>query len=475
MPINPMMWYGDEIIFPDLPDGTRVLKPPEPLPVLRDAAAKVREALEDPIDHEPLSKLVDARSRVTIAFDDCAYPIPPMRKPDARELIIGVLLEELYKLGVEKNNITLLCANGLHRKWTRRELSTILGKRIVSEFGPHQLYCHDAEDRDNLIYLGLTPSGYETEVNRLALDSDQLIYVNVTWAPMNGGWKSIAVGLGTWRSIRHHHNPDLGAHGVSQMDPDRSGKHAAIREQGELISRAMAARGRRPFQIETALINTMPYQLAAVFAGYPPAVHRRTMEVVERQYVIDVEGQTDVGLWGCPNTDPYSQLSMINPILVANLALGYSFALYQNKPVVREGGVAILMNPLKEQFDDIRHPSYREFYEKVLPRTTDPFEIRDLYEEDYAHRPEYIYKYRYAYAFHGIHPIILWGNTMTFPRRYLKKVIFAGVEDPAVAERLGFHGTRTLDEALKLAAETVGRDFSMTYHPLPPLLVARVH
>lgn len=43
------------------------------------------------------------------------------------------------------------------------------------------------------------------------------------------------MGLGTWRSIRHHHNPEMGAHGVSQMDPARSEKDAASREQGELV------------------------------------------------------------------------------------------------------------------------------------------------------------------------------------------------------------------------------------------------
>ncbi len=472
--ISEMMWYGDEIIFPEFPERTRIIRPHPSLPVLDNLEQRVLDAINNPINHEPMHKLAGPSSKVTIAFDDISYPYPPMKKPDARQLIISILLKELYKKGVKKNNITLICANGLHRKWTRRELGTILGKDLIAEFGPGQLFCHDAEDRENLVYLGLTENGYEVEVNRLLMESDLFIYVNITWAPMNGGWKSTAVGLGTYRSIRHHHNPEVGSKGVSQMDPARSSKHARIREQGEHIARELAKKGRKVFQIETALCNTMPYQLTTVLAGHPPEVHKETLKVVEDQYVIPVQGQTDVAIFGCPNTDPYSQLSVINPILVANLGLGYMFGLYQNKPLCREGGIVICVSPCLNRFDDVRHPSYREFFEKVLSISQDPVELWDLYAEDFAHRPEYIHKYRYGYAFHGVHPLILWGNTVTFPRQYLSRIFFAGVKDPEAVERMGFEAFPTLEDAIREAENQLGKDCSITYHPVPPLSVVRV-
>ena len=65
------------------------------------------------------------------------------------------------------------------------------------------------------------------------------------WAPFNGGWKSTAVGLGTFRSIRHHHRPWPSARGHSVDDPKSSAFKKLVWEQGSLIEKALAEKGRR--------------------------------------------------------------------------------------------------------------------------------------------------------------------------------------------------------------------------------------
>ena len=77
-------------------------------------------------------------------------------------------------------------------------METFLGRKIVLQFGYNQLYSHDAEDPEQLVHLGYTKRQWDVEVNRVVVDSDQLIYLNTMWAPFNGGWKSTAVGLGTF-------------------------------------------------------------------------------------------------------------------------------------------------------------------------------------------------------------------------------------------------------------------------------------
>jgi nickel-dependent lactate racemase len=102
---------------------------------------------------------------VTIAFDDPTVPcFAPVWEPAIR-----LVIEELEKGGVKKSNITLLCANALHRKFTRLELSKIIGAELAKEFG-YRLMCHDAEDFENMTYLGITESGYEVEINRLVTE-----------------------------------------------------------------------------------------------------------------------------------------------------------------------------------------------------------------------------------------------------------------------------------------------------------------
>lgn len=173
--------YGDRRMECHFLADTRVLHAPPPLAPLTDPGAAVRAALEEPLGSPPLRKLVKRGDRVTIAFDDPTMPTPDMARPDARELIIPLVIEELERAGVERQDLTLVCAVGIHRKWTRSELATILGRRLVEEFWPAQLINHDAEDRENLVYLGRTELGQEVEINRLVVDSDITIYVNVNW------------------------------------------------------------------------------------------------------------------------------------------------------------------------------------------------------------------------------------------------------------------------------------------------------
>jgi nickel-dependent lactate racemase len=466
--------FGDTTLETEFPERTRILQPPEPLPPLENPEQAIRDALASPIDHEPLSKSVGPQSKVTIAFDDPCMPMIPMKSPDFREMAITILLEELDKLGVSKHNIRLICANALHRKWTRKELTTILGSKIIQSFGLSQLYCHDAEDPESLIYLGETERGFEVEVNRAVIESDLFIYVNVTNSAMNGGWKSIVVGLSSFRSIRHHHRPFPGASGKSVMDHKRSSFQKLLGEMGKLVDAELDKRGRRILTLESVVNTAQPSELIAVFAGHPAKTHEETLKILDKQQVISVQGQSDVVVYGLSNQmDHYSKLSTINPILVRNLGLSYSFGLYQNKPLVREGGILILAHPCPRVFHPLHQPSYEKLFEEVLPHLQDPYEVWDVYSEDYAHRPEFIHKYRYAYAYHGVHPLILWGQG-AFALRHVSRVFLAGATDSEAAQRLGFEPITSIEEAIQEAENTLGKDCSITYQPMPPFYVPKV-
>jgi len=266
--------YWDGTILAEMPERTRVLRQTNrPLPALPDPAQAVRDALKSPIAHEPLSKLVNSKSKVTIAFDDPIAYLPRQKMPDFRGVAIKVLLEELDKLGVDPYNIRLVCAVGLHRKWTTWELSTIIGEDLAYRFSPSKLFNHDAEDKDNLVFLGETSRNQEVEVNRLVTESDQLIYVSQPWSHFNGGWKSVVVGLSSYRSIRHHHRPFPRASGKSTMDPERSAFPRLLNEMGEVIEQELAKNSRRVLIVEGTINNATPQELVQIVAGH--AANRR--------------------------------------------------------------------------------------------------------------------------------------------------------------------------------------------------------
>jgi hypothetical protein len=201
-------------------------------------------------------------------------------------------------------------------------------------------------------------------------------------------------------------------------------------------------------------------------------VHRETLALLAQQQRLPVAGQSDIGIWGLPNRHFYSAFSKINPILVANLAVSYTFGLYMRAPLVREGGVAIFVNPVEPAFER-HHRSYVELFDEILPRTTDPFAIWDEYAEDFAHRPEYVYAYRYQHSFHGAHPLFLWGQT-AFARRHLGRIIFCGGKDAEPVERMGFTWAPSVEAALDIARADLRADATVRLVDIPPVFIPEV-
>src|ERR687894_2111580 len=246
----PMMFNaGDGFHYEKLPEGTRVIYPPGPVDALPDPNVAIERALLEPMGMEPLHELLHPGMKLTIAFDDVSCPLPPMRPPDNRQLVIEKVLEKAYAKGVE--DIHLIAALGLHRRMTEAELRHCLGDRIVSRFYPERLYNYDAEDPDGNVVIGETERGEEVSVGRRVAESDLLVYVNINYIPMDGGHKSVHTGLAPYSSIRHHHNPDTLSHTRSLMDPPNSAMHGSINRMGELFDEHV-----KVFHIETTLNNS---------------------------------------------------------------------------------------------------------------------------------------------------------------------------------------------------------------------------
>ena len=172
--------------------------------------------------------------------------------------MIEAVLDLAAEAGVD--DVVLIAALALHRRMTDPELRHALGDRVFEAFAPHGLLLqHDAEDPSNLVHLGLTDQGEDVEINRRAAESDLLVYVNINLVAMDGGHKSVATGLASYRSLRHHHNVRTMLNSRSFMDMHRSELHHSNWRMGRLIAES----GVKVFQIETTLnTDTFPEQLA---------------------------------------------------------------------------------------------------------------------------------------------------------------------------------------------------------------------
>src|SRR5256884_5887607 len=252
-----LFWHGENFRLERLPVGSRVIYPPEPVDALDDPDGAIRHALLNPLgDSEPLPALLRRGMKLTIAFADVSLPLPPMRRPDVRQRVIEAVLDMAATAGVD--DVQLIAALALHRRMHEHELRHALGDRVYDAFAPHGLLTqHDAEDPDGMLHLGRTEQGEDVEINRRAAISDLIVYVNVNLVAMDGGHKSVATGLASYRSLKHHHNVHTMRHSRSFMDQHRSELHSSNWRMGRLI----AASGVKVFQIETTLNNdTFPDQ-----------------------------------------------------------------------------------------------------------------------------------------------------------------------------------------------------------------------
>lgn len=505
-----ILHYGEDFLLEDLPVGTRVIYPKAPIVGLPNPEAAIRHALNHPLGSDPLFAQLYPGMKVTIAIDDISLPLPPMKTPDIRQQILEIVLDMLGGFAID--DIHIIIANSLHRKMTESEMKRCVGSKIHREYYPDRYYCHDAEDADGMVHLGTTDHHEPVNINRRAVESDLLIYININLVPMDGGHKSVTVGLCDYESLRPHHEPQTIIDCDSYMDPARSALSHKCERMGKIVDEHMNV-----FHIETALNNDMflspmsflsknedkftdkdwalfnltkasleklpraakrkmffqfpsNYQLIGCYAGKTELVHERTLQHCFEQYCVNVKDQCDILITGIPYISPYNVNSILNPILVQVMGPGYFFNMYRNKPVVKKGGVMILTHPCYDEFDPAFHPSYIEFFNRCLPDTKDSFELRTKYEQEFAHDPNYIQMYRRGTAYHGAHPFFMWywGEN---GRRHLGKIIVVA-DNTYVPEMLGFERADSLTEAIYMAKGYMGRSAEITMLHHPPIFMS---
>ena len=509
-----VLFSGTKLVEVDLPVGSKVLYPKKPMAGLSDPDAAVRYALNHPLGTPPLYAKLRPGMRVTIAIDDLSMPLPPMKGPDCRQRVLEPVIEMLDQHGID--DIELIIAVAFHRHMTADEIKHVVGPRVFNRFYPERLYNHDAEKPGGLTYLGTTDDGIEVEVNARAAASDLVIYVNLTFVPMNGGYKSLGTGLVGYRTLRGHHNPSSVRMSGSYMEPKRSELNRRMVNVGKLIEEKLDV-----FHIETTVNNRMfdkpldilgkneddlstlewqglralvktldklpqparqaifekvpaPYDMIGVFAGACEPVHDAILEKCHQQLLVPIDGQFDVVVFPIPYISPYNVGSFLNPLLVSVMAEGYLHNLHRGAPLLKKGGTMIILHPCSDIFDREQHPAYTEFFHKLLTQTRDAMELHKRFEGEFRRHPGYIQQYRTGKAYHPVHPFYMWywGEN---GRQHRGRVIVVGADNEYVPGILGYETASSMSEALRMAKETGPADPSLACFRICPVLMADVN
>ena len=245
-----IMFYGENFLLEDLPVGTRVIYPKRPMAGVPNRTAAIRYALNHPHEMDPLHAMLEPGMKVTIAVDDISLTLPPMKRPDLRQTMLEILCEMLADHGVD--DVDIIVATCLHRRMTEKEIRRMVGDKVFNAYWPDRLYNHDACDPDGMVVLGKTQHGEVVELNKRAADSDLCIYVNINLVPMDGGHKSMGVGLCGYESLKAHHTPKAIVDSDSFMDPKNSALNHSVERIGKVVDQHV-----KGFHIETAVNSRM--------------------------------------------------------------------------------------------------------------------------------------------------------------------------------------------------------------------------
>ena len=194
--------YGHGVQTLTIPekDVQAVLRPAfDPDAPREDAQALVEAALDAPIGSERLETLCKGKKNIVLIASDHTRPVP-------NKLLLPAMLRRI-RSGSPDASVTILVATGCHRATTAGELEAMFGEEICER---ERIAVHDCDDEENLVTLGVLPSGGVCRINRLAAEADLLVSSGFIephfFAGFSGGRKSILPGIAARETVVYNHN-----------------------------------------------------------------------------------------------------------------------------------------------------------------------------------------------------------------------------------------------------------------------------
>jgi len=235
---------------------------------LADPVANIEQSLNTPVNSPSLNELTEGKSSVVILVSDITRPVP-------NSILLPPILNILQENGIEKGNIIILVATGLHRPNMSDELKMLVGEDIYKNY---YVTNHYSKKLEELVYLGNTHNGTPVIVNKFYYESQLKIATGFIephlMAGYSGGRKSVCPGVCGIETVRHVHSPKILEHpecreGVLNGNP--------YHEEAEKIMKMAGL----DFIVNVSLNEKR--EITGVFTGEPVEAHKRGSKFVGEQ------------------------------------------------------------------------------------------------------------------------------------------------------------------------------------------------
>ena len=238
--------FGRQELRLDLPENLQIHEINKyPMPLLEDVDGSIRRTLLEPIGSPPLPQLAKGKKTACILICDITRPVP-------NGLLLPPLLDTLLDQGIDKEDILILVATGLHRPNEGEELRELIGNDEI--FRSVRIENHFARDREAHIDLGMTSQGIPIGIDRRFYDADLRIVTGLVephfMAGYSGGRKVVAPGVAYQDTILKFHTSHILEHPravscVMDGNPLHEAQIEIIRKIGDIFALNVAIDDKR--------------------------------------------------------------------------------------------------------------------------------------------------------------------------------------------------------------------------------------
>ena len=249
-----------------------------PLPPLENEAEAIEKSFQNPIGAAPLLELARGKKTACVVISDVTRPVPNAK-------ILAPLLETLERGGIERQNIVILVATGLHRPNVGAELEEMIGADIARHYRVENHVAKDVAAMTDLGEIGfLDGQSARVALNSHYCDADLKITTGLIephfMAGYSGGRKLICPGIASAATILQFHAPPMiGNPNARAGNLKNNPIHA--------MSRAVAGRVGCDFICNVTLSESR--QITGVFSGDLDAAHHAGIAHVDKQTKVEVE------------------------------------------------------------------------------------------------------------------------------------------------------------------------------------------
>lgn len=388
------------------------------MPLIENVEQAILDAVYNPIDSEPLDKLIKPGQKVAFICND------PTRVANTH-VFMPVLVNELNRLGIKDEDMRIVFALGTHRMMSKEEMIEQVGEVVAGRLKMYNTDCHKEEDFE---YFGDTSRGTPVWINKLVCDVDHIIMtgtiVHHYFAGFGGGRKAILPGVAAMETVRHNHSFMLDENsGLGRLDGN-----PVYEDQMEGVE--LFAKGRSLFLFNVVL--NAEHEFLKIFAGHYDTAHREACKFVDLVYGVEVKEPADIVIASCggypKDINVYQLQKTMDNAWCA----------------VREGGVVIILGECPEG-------SGSKALEDTCKRLGSADAIKAELEQNF----------------------VIGANKAFAITRLTKKARFILVTalDKELAKNLLFEAVDTVEEAIEKAENLVGNNPKYILMPMASLTV----